>query len=99
MATMTNSPAVAGDNPIPEMSDPKPAFEWPRPIVNDPIGALEKASLQIEQLRALFENNNGDLHEMIASPLRLPASLQERAETIWMVFLIVGKQLEDIDLL
>lgn len=73
-----------------------PAIEWQAPVVNNARDALESVACKIERLAALIDNNNADVNDLMAGS---SGSVPKQLYTYWMLYLIAGEQLSEIETL
>ena len=70
---------------------------WPSPTINSVNGALEAAGCLTERLSALFASNTDDMQMCLLEDEGLPERLRSRAYSIWMIYVLAGEKLGEID--
>lgn len=75
---------------------PKPAVQWPLPIINDPDLALEDAGCLLERLHSLLTSCCNDLHDVIHAD-GYPEHLQRRSYSVWMNFVTASEKADEIE--
>lgn len=74
-----------------------PAFQRGKMTVSSVTGALDELCCAAERLRALLDSNIADMHELVVQANDLPESMEKRTTDIWMIFILAGEKLAELE--
>lgn len=75
---------------------PKPAVQWPLPIINDPDLALQDAGCLLEYLHSLLNSCSNELGDVIHAD-GYPDHLQRKSYAVWMNFVTASEKADEIE--